>query len=80
MLHDNVVEFLQNEYREGFLLANPDQFCSVEFLEHLVGFIGAQAGVRCPRCDAVVSNYTRQIENLQRWVRWLLPRRRGGRR
>jgi hypothetical protein len=78
MLHDSILEFLQREYREGFLLANPDVFCTGLFLQHLVEFIEAQAGARCPRCDAVASEYARQVDNLQRWIRWLLPRRRGG--
>jgi hypothetical protein len=79
MPQGNIVEFLHNEYRDGYLLADPDQFCTVGFLEHLCNFIEAQHGPGCPRCDAVVSDYRRQIENLSKWVRWLLPRRRGGR-
>jgi hypothetical protein len=79
MLQGNIFQFLQQEFRDGYLLMPPEEFCSVAFLEHLVGFIEAEAGARCPRCDAVVSDYSRQIANLQRWVRWLLPRRRGGR-
>jgi hypothetical protein len=80
MLRDSVVEFLQDEYRHGTLLVNPTEFCTLSFLENLSAFIAAQHGPRCPRCDAVTADYSRQIAHLQRWVRWLLPRRRGGRR
>src|SRR5688572_27406015 len=71
--------FCRTNIATATCLADPDQFCTVAFLEHLVTFIEAQSEGRCPRCDAVAADYTRQIENLQRWVRWLLPRRRGGR-
>jgi hypothetical protein len=77
-MQDNLFAFLQNEFRSGFLLADPLQICSVAFLEHLSDFIEAQHGPNCPRCDAVVSDYRRQLRHLERWVRWLLPRRRGG--
>jgi hypothetical protein len=76
-MQDNLFEFLQNEHRAGFLQVPPEQF-TLAFLEHLAQFIEAQHGPQCPRCDAVVSDYRRQIENLSKWVRWLLPRRRGG--
>jgi hypothetical protein len=79
MLHDNLVTFLRDEYRDGFLLMDPDEFCTVEFLTHLATFIEAQAGARCQHCDAVVSDYRRQVEHLQKWIRWLLPRRGGQR-
>jgi hypothetical protein len=78
MVDDDVVEFLQNEYRDGYLLADPHQVCSVAFLEHLATFIEAHGGERCRHCDALIADYNRQIANLQRRVRWLLPRRRGG--
>jgi hypothetical protein len=79
MLHDNLVTFLREEYHDGNLRADPDQFCTVAFLEHLAGFIEAQAGARCRHCDAIAADLSRQVQNLERWVRWLLPRRRGGR-
>jgi hypothetical protein len=79
MVQDNIMTFLQEEYRAGYLLADPYEVCTVLFLQHLLEFIEAQGGSQCPRCDAVVSDYSRQIANLQRWVRWILPRRRGGR-
>jgi hypothetical protein len=78
MLRDSIVTFLRGEYRAGFLTVDPDEF-TVEFIEHLATFCAAQSGGPCPRCDAVVADYGRQIRNLERWVRWLLPRRRGGR-
>jgi hypothetical protein len=77
-LRDSLITFLRQEHRDGTLRADPDAFCSIAFLDHLTQFIEAQEG-RCLACDAVAADFTRQIENLQRWVRWLLPRRRGGR-
>jgi hypothetical protein len=64
MPHDNVVDFLQHEYRAGFLLADPDQVCTVAFLEHLAQFIEAQC--RCLVCATVAADYAREVENLQR--------------
>jgi hypothetical protein len=78
MLQDNIVTFLQDQYRGGYLLADPEQVCTVAFLENLVEFIEAHGGERCRHCDALIADYNRQIANLQRWVRWLLPLRRGG--
>jgi hypothetical protein len=77
-MQDNLFEFLQNEHRAGFLLVPPEQF-TLAFLEHLSTFIETQHGPNCPRCDAMASDLSRQVQALQRWVRWLLPRRRGGR-
>jgi hypothetical protein len=81
MLRDSVVDFLRDEYRHGYLLVNPDQFCTVAFLEHLATFIERQGVARGLHADAIVADLTRQVRNLERWIRWLLPHRgrRGGR-
>jgi hypothetical protein len=63
MVHDNVVTFLRDEYRHGFLLADPDKICTVAFLEHLAGFIEAQGRERCRHCDAIAAELTCQVQN-----------------
>jgi hypothetical protein len=65
MLHDSLVTFLRQEHRNGTLRADPDQVCTVTFLEHLMRFIEEQK-CQCLICDAVAADYARQVENLQR--------------
>jgi hypothetical protein len=70
-LHDNLVLFPQQEYRGGFLLADPATVCTLGFYEHLAAFIAAQA---CPCCTVQVMRITelsRHVANLQRWLRWV---------
>jgi hypothetical protein len=33
-LHDQLVSFVQNEHRGGFLLADPLTICTIDFWEH----------------------------------------------
>ena len=79
-LHDQIiVVFLKNEYRGGFLLADPLTACTITFIEHLSKFIAAQACERCPQIETQIAHLNRAIANCRRWLRWLL-RYRGGRR
>jgi hypothetical protein len=41
-LHDQVVLFLAQEHRGGFLLADPVEVCTISFWEHLADFIASQ--------------------------------------
>jgi hypothetical protein len=34
-LHDQLVSFMQNEHRGGFLVADPLTVCTIGFWEHL---------------------------------------------
>jgi hypothetical protein len=76
-LHDQLVIFMQEEHRCGFLLAVPLTVCTIGFWEHISEFIASQACERCPQLEARVAHLNREIANCQRWLRWLL-RYRGG--
>ena len=78
-LHDQLVVFMQEEHRGGFLLADPLIVCTISFWEHLAEFIASQDCERCPQLDTRIAHLSREITNCQRWLRWLL-RYRGGRR
>jgi hypothetical protein len=78
-LHDQLVLFMQEEQRGGFLLANPLTVCTIGFWEHLADFIAAQDCERCPQLETRITHLNHEIANCQRWLRWLL-RYRGGRR
>jgi hypothetical protein len=78
-LHDQVVVFMQNEHRGGFLLADPVEVCTIGFCDHLAAFIAGQDCERCHQFEARIADLNREIANCQRWLRWLL-RYRGGRR
>jgi hypothetical protein len=79
VLHDQLVVFMQQEHRGGFLLADPLTVCTIGFWEHLAEFIAVQDCERCHQLEARIANLNREIANCQRWLRWLL-RYRGGRR
>jgi hypothetical protein len=53
-LRESVITFLREEYRHGTLRADPDQVCSLAFLDHLKTFIEAQEGT-CRACAAVAA-------------------------
>jgi hypothetical protein len=78
-LHDQLVVFMQQEHRGGFLLADPLTTWTISFWEHFAAFISAQDRERCHQLEAKVANLNREIANCQRWLRWLL-RFRVGRR
>jgi len=78
-LHDQLVVFMQEEHRGGFLLADPLTVCTISFWEHFADFIAAQDCERCYQFEARIANLNREIANCQRWLRHLL-RYRGGRR
>jgi hypothetical protein len=69
-VHDQVVLFLQEEFRGRFLLADPAEVCTVGFLEHLADFIAAQPCERCAEAETKIAALTRQVSNIQRWLRW----------
>jgi hypothetical protein len=78
-LHDQLVVFLQQEHRGGFLLADPLTVCTLGFWEHLAGFIAAQECPHCHKLTTQIADLKRQIAHCQRWLRWC-TRFRGGRR
>jgi hypothetical protein len=47
VLHDQLVVFMQQEHRGGFLLADPLTVCTIGFWEHLAEFIAVQDCERC---------------------------------
>jgi hypothetical protein len=77
-LHGQLVVFLQEEHRGGFLLADPLTVCTIGFWEHLAEFIAAQAFDACHERDVRWAELTRQLAHCQRWLRWC-TRFRGGR-
>jgi hypothetical protein len=78
-LHDQLVVFMQEEHRGGFLLADPLTVCTISFWEHPAEFIASQDCERYPQLDTRIAHLNREVWNYQRWLRWLL-RYRGGRR
>jgi len=75
-LYDQLVVFMQEEHRGGFLLADPLTVCTISFWEHISDFITAQECERCHQRDLRIADLNREIANCQRW----LLRYRGGRR
>jgi hypothetical protein len=78
-LHDQLVLFLAQEHRGGFLLADPVEVCTISFWEHLADFVASQDCERCHQLETRIAHLNRAVANCQRWLRWLL-RYRGGRR
>lgn len=74
VLHDQVLLFLQAEYRGQFLRADPAEMCTIGFLEHLADFIAAQPCPRCADAEVKITALTRQVANVQRWLRWATSR------
>lgn len=68
---DNLVLFLQQEYRGDFLLADPATVCTLGFYEHLDEFVAAQACPHCAEQAMRVRDLSRQVANRQRWLRWV---------
>ena len=69
-VHDQILLFLQEEYRGQFLRADPAEVCTLGFFEHLADFIAAQPCEQCAQADVRIATLTRQVANVQRWLRW----------
>jgi len=78
-LHDQLVVFMWEEHRGGFLLADPLTVCTLGFWEHPADFIAAQECPHCHELTTQIVDLKRQIANCQRCLRWC-TRYRGGRR
>jgi hypothetical protein len=69
-LHDQILLFLQNEHRDGFLLADPVEVCTIGFFEHLAEFIDAQPCERRQVLETRIAKLNCRLVHPQRRISW----------
>jgi hypothetical protein len=78
-LHDQLLSFLQAEHRDGFLLADPVEVCTIGFFEHLADFIDAQPCEGRQVLETRIAELNCRLIHAQRRISWF-SQYRGGRR